>query len=324
MAEAKINESCIIGLPTCGYAFGSSRMAFIAAPSDDEFRLELDILETLLRDKEYEAYIALQRIDPAKLAFCTKICSKIITSQFCIVLLNSSTHREHPAIKIPNPNVHLEYGLMMAFKKYILPFQREGDALAFNIRPLDTILYTNANFREKADRAIDDAILAAGTTARPTRALGVNDSLLRYIAVEGLYVADVSTGDPAVLYRLGSPFGFLLLAGTTTVYLGVFDSEPAKEVVFRLKLLLQNVHNARQIFENTTAKSLTPQQIEFYENMWSRLRVEVLISKETDKDRIASRVVELTKHLVSIPWKLITQDDVEATIQGEYAKIGDI
>ena len=54
MAEAKINESCIIGLPTCGYAFSSSRMAFIASPTDDEFRLELDILETLLRDKEYE------------------------------------------------------------------------------------------------------------------------------------------------------------------------------------------------------------------------------------------------------------------------------
>jgi hypothetical protein len=108
------------------------------------------------------------------------------------------------------------------------------------------------------------------------------------------------------------------------VYLGVFDQEPAKEVVFRLKLLLQNVHNARLTFENTTAKSLTPQQIEAYQNLWSRMRVEVLITKETDKERIANRVVELTKDLVSIPWKLVTQDDIETTIQGEYAKIGDI
>ena len=85
-------------------------MAFIATPSDEEFSLELEILQTLLSDKDYEAYIALQQVDPAKLAFCTKICSKIITSQFCIVPLNSSTHREHPDIKIPNPNVHMEYG----------------------------------------------------------------------------------------------------------------------------------------------------------------------------------------------------------------------
>ena len=86
MAEAKINETCIIGLPTCGYAFSSSRMAFIAVPSDDEFRLEVNVFEGLLRDKDYEAYIALQQVDPAKLAFCTKICSKIITSQFCLSL----------------------------------------------------------------------------------------------------------------------------------------------------------------------------------------------------------------------------------------------
>ncbi len=39
-------------------------------------------------------------------------------------------HRDHREVRIPNPNVHLEYGLMLAFKKHILPFQREGDALA--------------------------------------------------------------------------------------------------------------------------------------------------------------------------------------------------
>jgi len=48
MAEARINESCIIGLPTCGYAFNSSRMAFIAAPSDDEFSLELALILNFL------------------------------------------------------------------------------------------------------------------------------------------------------------------------------------------------------------------------------------------------------------------------------------
>jgi hypothetical protein len=133
MPDAKINETCIIGLPTCGYAFSSARMAFVATPADEEFSLELEILQSLLQEKDYEAYIALQRLEPAKLAFCTKICSKIITSQFCIVVLNRSSHRDHPEIKIPNPNVHMEYGLMMAFKKYILPFQLEGEELAFNI-----------------------------------------------------------------------------------------------------------------------------------------------------------------------------------------------
>lgn len=73
--EATINEKCIIGLPTCGYAFSSTRMAFIAAPGDEEFSLELDVLGSLLEDKGYEAYVALRKLDPGKFAFCTKICS---------------------------------------------------------------------------------------------------------------------------------------------------------------------------------------------------------------------------------------------------------
>jgi len=155
MAEAKINEECIIGLPTCGYAFSSSKMAFIATPSDEEFQLEIDIIQNLLKEKDYDGYVALRQIDPGKFAFCTKICSKIITSQFCIVMLNSSTHKSHPTIKIPNPNVHLEYGLILAFKKYVLPFQREGDTLPFNISPLDTILYNKKNFKVTIESPVE-------------------------------------------------------------------------------------------------------------------------------------------------------------------------
>ena len=117
-------------------------MAFIAAPADEEFSLELEVIQQVLKEREYEAYIALKRLAAGKFAFCTKICSKIITSQFCIVLLNSSKHTKHAKVKIPNPNVHMEYGLMLGFKKHIIPFQRQGEDLAFNIRPLDTILYS--------------------------------------------------------------------------------------------------------------------------------------------------------------------------------------
>src|SRR5688572_13665910 len=110
-AQVAVNQDCIIGLPACGYAFSSARMAFIAAPGDEECALELDVLQSLLDERGYEASIALRSSEVAKLSFCTKICSKIITSQFCIALLNESRHRELPNVKIPNPNVHLEYGL---------------------------------------------------------------------------------------------------------------------------------------------------------------------------------------------------------------------
>jgi hypothetical protein len=196
--------------------------------------------------------------------------------------------------------------------------------LAFNIRPLDTILYTNATFREKADRAIDTAILTAGTTGRPTRAAGLTESLFRYITLQGLFVADVGGGDAAALYRLGGLLGFLFLDGSAIVYLGIFDHETAKEVIFRLKLLLQNLHNARQNFETTTVRNLTPQQVEFYQNLWGRMRAEVVVSKELDKERITAKMTELTKGLTSIPWTLVTHDEIEARIQKEYAEIGEV
>jgi hypothetical protein len=209
--EAPINEECIIGMPTCGYAFSSTRMAFIATPADDEFALEVDILKSLLEDKGYEAYIALRNIDPGKFAFCTKICSKIITSQFCVVLLNPSAHRDYADVKIPNPNVHMEYGLMLAFRKYVLPFQRRGEPLSFNIQPLDTLLYNKGDFRKIADQAIDTAILAVGTAARPTRALSSSELLLKYLTVRRLRVTQLNNDEARTLHALGS-FPRLLLA----------------------------------------------------------------------------------------------------------------
>ena len=324
MADAKINETCIIGMPICGYAFGSSRMAFIATPNDQECKLELEIITQLLKYKDYEAFIALEKVDPGKFAFCTKICSRIITSQFCIVLLNSSKHNTHPEVQIPNPNVHLEYGLMMAFKKYIIPLQKDGDILAFNIQPLDTILYMPSNFKDKAERAIDQAILTKSSTERPTRAIASNDLLLRYIAVRQLRLTNTSTPEASEIYRLGSPMGFMLLDGLDIVYFGMFDLEPAKEVVFRLKLLLQNLHQAREFFEKETSKTMSQEQIENLKRVWSRMKAEVLISKDVDKEAVRSRVRELTQEFITIPWDILTQDDLQAAIDVEYGTIGEI
>jgi len=61
---------------------------------------------------------------------------KIITAQFCIVLINND---EMEGREIPNANVNMEYGLMLGFNKYVLPFQRASQRLPFNVAGLDTI-----------------------------------------------------------------------------------------------------------------------------------------------------------------------------------------
>lgn len=325
MAEAKINQECIIGLPTCGYAFSSTRMAFIAAPADEEFHLEVDILCTILTEREYEAYVAIQNVDPARLAFCTKICSKIIQSQFCIVLLNSSSHRSNREIKIPNPNVDLEYGLMLAFHKYVLPLQREGDVLAFNIRPLDTLMYDRRNFRQVAERAIDQAILATMRTSVSTRPIASNLLLLRYLTVRGLKVTALNNEEAQNLFNLGSSLGFNLLDGPAEiVYFGFFDLYDAREVVFRLKLMLQSLSNAYVQFRDSNSKTMAPELVERAELIWSKIRVEVLISTELDQAKIAERVRELTSDLTTRPWAILTQKDLEAKVSEEFERIGEL
>jgi hypothetical protein len=213
---------------------------------------------------------------------------------------------------------------MMAFKKHILPFQLEGDALAFNVRPLDTIVYTKGNFKDLANRAIDASILKAGTTSRPSRALASSESLVRYASVLGLRVTQLNTEEANYLYKLGQPMGFLLLDGADIVYLGLFDLETPKEVVFRLKLLLQALHNAKQQFETVIKKTMTPDRVEASYNLWKKLRAEVFVSKEIDKDKVAKRVSELAEGFETIPWKLVTEDDMQVVIDRAYEEIGDI
>ena len=181
----------------------------------------------------------------------------------------------------------MEYGLMLAFKKHILPFQLEGDALAFNVSPLDTIMYRKGNFKDLANNAIDEAIAKTGTTSRPTRALASIENVIKYLSILGLRVTQLNTDEANRLYQIGQPFGYVLLDGRDIVYFGPFDLENAKEVVFRMKLLLQTLHTEKCQFETLTKKSMIPEQVERAYLLWSKLRVEVLVSLEIDKKRLS-------------------------------------
>jgi len=213
---------------------------------------------------------------------------------------------------------------MLAFRKYVLPFQRKGESLAFNIQPLDTLLYSKSEFRTIADQAIDSAILAAGTTSRPTRALASSELLLKYLSVRGLRVTELNNDDARNLYRLGNFLGFYLLDGAQIVYFGIFDAETSKEVVFRVKLLLQNLHQALKLFEEVTSKTMAPDQVTRVETMKERIQVEVLVSNELDRKTMVRKISELVAGFHQFPVSLLTSSDLQQRVDEEYAKIGDL
>ena len=147
-----VNNTCIVRERPCGRIFTGSNTCFVACPSTDEIGLEIDIIKSALLDEEIEPYIAVEHFVAARDIFCTKICTKIIESKFCVVVLSGKTNDD--GVVIPIANVYYEYGVMTEWNKYIIPVQRSDQKLDFNIQSLDTIKYTPVNFKTQFEQAV--------------------------------------------------------------------------------------------------------------------------------------------------------------------------
>ncbi|MBE9512514.1 MAG: TMF family protein [Chloroflexi bacterium] len=143
---------------SCGKFLGASKSCFVACPSEEEVETILALIIEKLTKIGIEPVIAIKERAYGQDIFCTKICGKIIESQFCLVILDDTMELINGRkVNIPNPNVYYEYGLMTALGKYVIPLQKEGQELAFNIQTHDTIKYTPRNISAELDKALKDA-----------------------------------------------------------------------------------------------------------------------------------------------------------------------
>jgi hypothetical protein len=195
--------------------------------------MEVGVLRSILTSKQMEVVEAADAIDPAKMAFCTKICSKIITSQFCIIILN---HDRTRGSLIPNANVNMEYGLMLGFNKYILPFQRREHSLSFNVQGLDTIKYDDDDFERKAHAAISLAIEKTSPSEIKTPPL---DQIIEaFLFYRDIFVMQPREAGDQMIASLVNRFGFLLCTSIDTqcyTLLGIFTNLRAEAIIFRMK-----------------------------------------------------------------------------------------
>jgi hypothetical protein len=146
--QVELIGQCFFTDEPCSKVKGSSDTCFVAVPSKG-FENELRMIEEILTDKRIDFYVALLNVEPSKNAFCTKICGKIIESRFCIVFLDKDLSG------FLNENVFYEYGMMSSLRKPIIPLQREGKRLPFNVQSLDVVKYDDDDFHEKVLRAIE-------------------------------------------------------------------------------------------------------------------------------------------------------------------------
>ena len=179
-----VNKDCVVRDRACGRVFNASNSCFVACPKSDELGFEIDIIKTVLLDEEIEPYIAVEHFEPARDIFCAKICTKIIESRFCIVLLSDVTNGKDVAT--PNPNIYYEYGLMTAWNKCIIPIQRADQKLAFNIKSLDTIKYTPSDFKQKISKAVAMQVSTVDDSEAEERTNKLENVLVTYFVLRGL------------------------------------------------------------------------------------------------------------------------------------------
>jgi hypothetical protein len=228
------NELCIIGLPRCDFVFSSTRTCFTGY-GFTESALEMAILRNVLAKRGIEAAEAGATLAPGQNAFCAKICSKIIIAQFCAILLNNDIKN---GAEVPNANVNMEYGLMLGFNKYVIPFRRESQRLPFNVAGLDTVKYANEDFERKAAQAIDLAV--AATTQEATPAFSPDQILEAFLLSKRLLVVPLTSEGDRALFEFGRPLGFNMLMtfdGMRYVYFGNFTALRAEAVLWRLRTL---------------------------------------------------------------------------------------
>lgn len=303
------NELCVVGLPRCDFVFSSTRACFIAY-GFEESTLEMSLLRKLLQERSIEAIEAGGSLAPGQNAFCTKICSKIITSQFCIVLLNNT---KHGAKEIPSANVNMEYGLMLGFNKYVIPFQRATQKLPFNVAGLDTVKYTDRNFETLAAGAIDQAI--AATQQTPGSVVSPDQNLVTFLLARRALVASLADQGERNIYDLGNPLGFNLVhdfGGNNYVFFGNFPMLRPEAVLWRVSMLAEIVDGRTSALPARIESGLvTPTQFNFATKLLSAIAVWVLVTSSDDKDAVLAGL-KATNHSRRV--EIFTVADVAAEL----------
>lgn len=255
-------------------------------------------------------------LQPGKFAFCTKICSKIITSQFCIAIVNNDIIEEDgKRHERPNANVNIEYDLMLGHNKYIIPFQRSDQQLPFNVAGLDTIKYEPKNFAELAGKAIDQAIRE--TAQEKPVAQPIDQLLGTYLLMRNAIVLRISGPIEQTILGLGSPCGFSVLLsfdGLRYTYFGNFSALRTDAIILRLNKPKEILDaRAASLDQRKELGLTTSQQENLAKHFWATLAIWVLVTHDQQRDELRSWA---EKNKLAFQFDAFTVDEVTASVTG--------
>ena len=260
MGKFNVNEHCLVRNQPCGRIFSGSKLCFIACPASEEISLELGIIKEILRKYGIEPYIAVEQRELGKDIFCEKICGKIIEAKFCIVILNDTCNDK--CISLPSSNVYYEYGLMTGLHKELIPIQKSGQKLAFNIQSFDSIIYKPSNLSSIIEEAIIKNLSKVDSN-NDTKPPYINPSwiasLKGYMELDKYENRDMR--DVVTQFKDTSMLPFINIADNSLAIIGPYKSLDTDLLILQLKVLhsrfkqlyelcLMQINDLKLIIEN--------------------------------------------------------------------------
>ena len=217
----------------------------MACPSREKVGLELGIIESKCKPHGIEPYIAVDHRVLGKDVFCEKICSQIIESKFCIVLLK---HDRVQGQFVPNANVYHEYGLMIGLQKKIIPVIEKESPPSFNIQGIDTIIYTPQNFEKEIERAIKLFMLQSFKSEETPESAPIPKDFTLAMGLKDLSLVDLyAARDAKVLFSYGGDLQFYLFENRKErrlCYVGWFlESRTVEDILLNVKVLLKRIES---------------------------------------------------------------------------------
>jgi hypothetical protein len=280
MKDKILNNSCILDLPYCGHFFESEPCVSIAVPDKEKFVFEINTLNDLLRERGLKSNVMPEANIKNKITFCEQVCSKIISSSFCLVFTEKNLPR--------STDVHLLYGIMLAFDKIIIPLEKTvSDAEGYT--PLPVIIYYADNFYSIAGTVIEKAC----SKAQAKGLLGAfhkDEELQQYFLKQGLRVLPVEDPVTRSFYRIAYPLDFILLQGEAFVFFGSFESLNHEESSSRLRLLVQGLSEMKNRFETLFKNTFSFESIELAYRIFSKISIEMVVSGNIDIEKLLSEI----------------------------------
>lgn len=142
--------------------------------------------------------------------------------------------------------------------------------------------------------------------------------VMDYFAFKKLRYTDVTSGDARAVFMLGAAHGFNLFDGPSDiVFFGYFHELAAREIVARVRFLLNNIELAYKRIESATGELRDTAK-----KLLGMISVEVLVPETADKEQLLAAIKEYQQAPRAISVKFHKPSEILEAVEEEYAKIG--